>query len=121
MMCIEIDKSGVHLLRQCIFACPGNSDANARLWLLNHYDWSRSSNKSMGIHSLSDCQVCGAIYTGNTHVVLLLLNHHSAQGLVISLPYCYLNSEVQGVIKTRWQRWKMVRNVEYASTCHLLS
>ena len=41
----------------------------------------------------------------------------STQGAVITLPYCYLNSEVQGVIKTRWQRWKMVRNVEYASQC----
>ena len=41
----------------------------------------------------------------------------STQGAVITLPYCYLNSEVQGVIKTRWRRWQMVRNVEYASTC----
>ena len=41
----------------------------------------------------------------------------STQGAVITLPYCYLNSEVQGVIKTRWQRWKMVRNVEYVSQC----
>ena len=41
----------------------------------------------------------------------------STQGAVITLPYCYLNSEVQGVIKTRWQRWKMVRNIEYALQC----
>ena len=37
----------------------------------------------------------------------------STQGAVITLPYCYLNSEVQGVIKSHWERWKMVRNVEY--------
>ena len=37
----------------------------------------------------------------------------STQGAVITLPYCYLNSEVQGVIKCHWERWKMVRNVEY--------
>ena len=39
----------------------------------------------------------------------------STQGGVITLPYCYLNTEVQGVIRTRWDRWQMVRNVEYAS------
>ena len=39
----------------------------------------------------------------------------STQGAVITLPYCYLNSEVQGVIKTRWNRRQMVRNVGYAS------
>ena len=39
----------------------------------------------------------------------------STQGAVITLPYCYLNTEVQGVIRTRWDRWQMVRNVEYAS------
>ena len=37
----------------------------------------------------------------------------STQGAVITLPYCYLNSEVQGVIKLHWDRWIMVRNVEY--------
>ena len=37
----------------------------------------------------------------------------STQGAVITLPYCYLNSEVQGVIKCHWERWKMVRNVEF--------
>ena len=39
----------------------------------------------------------------------------STQGAVITLPYCYLNSEVQGVIKNRWNRRQMVRNVGYAS------
>ena len=39
----------------------------------------------------------------------------STQGAVITLPYCYLNTEVQGVLRTRWDRWQMVRNVEYAS------
>ena len=37
----------------------------------------------------------------------------STQGAVITLPYCYLNSEVQWVIKCHWERWKMVRNVEF--------
>ena len=31
------------------------------------------------------------------------------QGFVISLPYCFLNSEVQGVVKNHWSRWRMVR------------
>merc|ERR1719357_1319584 len=35
----------------------------------------------------------------------------STQGFVISLPYCFLNSEVQGVVKNHWSRWRMVRTV----------
>ena len=37
----------------------------------------------------------------------------STQGAVITLPYCFLNSEVQGVVKLHWERWKMVRNVGF--------
>ena len=37
----------------------------------------------------------------------------STQGAVITLPYCYLNTEVQGVLRTRWDRWRMVRNIEF--------
>ena len=39
----------------------------------------------------------------------------SAQGLVISLPYCFLNSEVQGVLASHWKRWRMVRAVGRSS------
>ena len=39
----------------------------------------------------------------------------STQGAVITLPYCFLNSEVQGVVKLHWERWKMVRNVGFES------
>ena len=39
----------------------------------------------------------------------------STQGFVISLPYCFLNSEVQGVVRTHWKRWKMVRTVGRSS------
>ena len=35
----------------------------------------------------------------------------STQGLVISLPYCFLNSEVQGAVRSHWRRWMMVRTV----------
>ena len=35
----------------------------------------------------------------------------STQGFVISLPYCFLNSEVQGVVRNHWSRWWMVRTV----------
>merc|ERR1711915_166005 len=38
--------------------------------------------------------------------VLLL----STQGAVITLPYCYLDTEVQEVLRTRWKRWRMVRS-----------
>ena len=37
----------------------------------------------------------------------------STQGAVITLPYCFLNTEVQGVVKLHWERWKMVRNVGF--------
>ena len=37
----------------------------------------------------------------------------STQGAVITLPYCYLNTEVQGVLRTRWDRWRMVRNIDF--------
>ena len=30
---------------------------------------------------------------------------------MISLSYCYLNSEVQGVVRSHWRRWMMVRRV----------
>ena len=39
----------------------------------------------------------------------------STQGAVITLPYCYLNTEVQNVLRTRFNRWKMVRNIDYGS------
>ena len=42
----------------------------------------------------------------------------STQGLVISLPYCFLNSEVQGVLANHWKRWRMVRAVG-RSSAHL--
>jgi len=37
----------------------------------------------------------------------------STTGAVITLPYCYCNSEVRRAVQTRWRRWKMVRNVGY--------
>ena len=30
---------------------------------------------------------------------------------MISLSYCYLSSEVQGVVRSHWRRWMMVRRV----------
>ncbi|XP_023329104.1 diuretic hormone receptor isoform X2 [Eurytemora carolleeae] len=35
----------------------------------------------------------------------------STQGFVITLPYCFLNSEVRGVLMTRWNRWQLIRSV----------
>ena len=51
--------------------------------------------------------------------VLLL----SSQGAVITLPYCYLNTEVQTAVCSRWKRWRMIRNMEseYVSTTKKLS
>jgi len=39
----------------------------------------------------------------------------STTGFVITLPYCYCNSEVRRALTTRWRRWIMVRNVGYES------
>jgi len=36
----------------------------------------------------------------------------STQGAVITLPYCYLNTEVKGILTIRWKRWKMIRILE---------
>ena len=45
-------------------------------------------------------------------ICLVLFNNHiSAQGLVISLPYCYLNSEVQTVVHSHYNRWQLIRTV----------
>jgi len=40
----------------------------------------------------------------------------STQGFVISLPYCFLNSEVRGAVRSQWRRWRMVRTVGRKST-----
>ena len=36
-----------------------------------------------------------------------------SHGLVITLPFCFLNTEVQAVVKTHWRRWRMVSNDFY--------
>lgn len=36
----------------------------------------------------------------------------STQGAVITLPYCYLNTEVQSILTIRWKRWRMIRIME---------
>ena len=45
--------------------------------------------------------------------VTLLMIVSTHQGFVISLPYCFLNSEVQGVVKNHWSRWRMVRTSQF--------
>merc|ERR1719468_458942 len=35
----------------------------------------------------------------------------SLQGAIITLPYCFLNSEVRGVLSLHWSRWLLVRSV----------
>ena len=36
----------------------------------------------------------------------------STQGAVITLPYCYFNTEVQSILTNHWKRWKMIRSLE---------
>ena len=33
------------------------------------------------------------------------------QGLVLSLPYCYFNTEVQNVARSHYNRWQLIRSV----------
>ena len=40
---------------------------------------------------------------------LILLS--CVQGLVIRLPYCYLSSEVQNIVKSHWKRWWLIQTV----------
>ena len=49
------------------------------------------------------------------------LNFTSVQGAIITLPYCFLNSEVQGVVKLHWNRfvassdcWKILKKLKQA-------
>ena len=35
----------------------------------------------------------------------------SSQGAIITLPYCFLNTEVKAALKLHWDRWWMVRTV----------
>ena len=53
----------------------------------------------------------------STQVILQIMSMTmmimSFQGFVISLPYCFLNSEVQGVVKSHWSRWRMVRTSQF--------
>merc|ERR1712224_119416 len=45
----------------------------------------------------------------------------SLQGVLISLPYCFFNSEVQNVIKIHWKRWEMVKEVGKTSSNHTVT
>ena len=51
-------------------------------------------------------------------VVIMLLNNLT-QGFVISLPYCFLNSEVRGAVRSQWRRWQMVRFDKILGQCEL--
>ena len=36
----------------------------------------------------------------------------STQEAVITLHYCYFNTEVQSILTTRWNRWRMIKTLE---------
>ena len=33
----------------------------------------------------------------------------STQGFMVSLPYCFLNTEVKGILQHHWKRWRNTR------------
>ncbi|XP_040578062.1 diuretic hormone receptor isoform X3 [Lepeophtheirus salmonis] len=43
------------------------------------------------------------------HIRALLL---STQGFAVTLPYCFLNTEVRNITKNNWERWKMIRSLQ---------
>ena len=52
----------------------------------------------------------------NIPLAILIFNNveavmTSTQGFIISLPYCFLNGEVQNVIRIKMRRWQMMRTV----------
>ena len=50
-------------------------------------------------------QVCAATTTS----LVIYLTH--MQGLVISLAFCYMNSEVQSIVQAHYTRWQLIRGV----------
>ena len=36
----------------------------------------------------------------------------STQGALITMPYCYFNTEVQSSLTNHWERWKMIRTLD---------
>ena len=52
-------------------------------------------------------------------MVVIMLLIKSTQGFVISLPYCFLNSEVRGAVRSQWRRWQMVRFDKILGQCEL--
>ena len=46
------------------------------------------------------------VYLMFVHVRAVLL---STQGLTVTLPYCFLNTEVKGILQHHWKRWRNTR------------
>ena len=68
----------------------------------------------MGLHSVSDWEVCRVVHAGTLYTEYTACTEYTqyiCQGLVISLPYCYLSSEVQNVVKSHYNRWQLIRTV----------
>ena len=40
----------------------------------------------------------------------------STQGFMVSLPYCFLNTEVKGILQHHWKRWRNTRYVGIRNT-----
>ena len=44
--------------------------------------------------------------------------NYSLQGAILTLPYCFFNSEVQGVIKLHWNRSNKILKVKWKKVCN---
>ena len=76
----------------------------------------RPTVRSFGIPlmvAVSDAMEAVIVSTQVILQIMSMMIMSTHQGFVISLPYCFLNSEVQGVVKSHWSRWRMVRTSQF--------
>ena len=94
-----------------------------------------------GDHLLYNCDIChiefiitifdcdrfhiAATVWWSPFIILILAKLHChcdlrSHGLVITLPFCFLNTEVQAVVRTHWRRWLMVSLVWQFSHLNIL-
>ena len=48
---------------------------------------------------------------GAANTISLVIYPTHMQGLVISLAFCYMNSEVQSIVQAHYTRWQLIREV----------
>lgn len=60
------------------------------------------------------CNLCFLLWLLMFPMTILLYSFF--QGFVITLPYCFLNTDVRSVVKNNWDRWRANRNFRDSSS-----